>query len=99
LANSAGSHLIAPAALQLLRPALRRYLARRSELAWTDAPGTTLILPAGLRDAVAASARTGLPQWAQGEVRANCHVATALGDDLLVVYRVAADARDRGRRI
>jgi len=78
---------------------LRRYLARRSELAWTDVPGTTLILPAGLRDAVAASARTGLPQWAQGEVRANCHVATALGDDLLVVYRVAADARDRGRRI
>lgn len=77
-------------AVQLLRPAFRRYLTRRSELHWTDAPGSTLVLPPGLRDSVPASARAGLPEWANGEVRAVCHSAAELDDDLLVVFRVAS---------
>jgi hypothetical protein len=41
-------------AVQLLRPAFRRHLKHRLELGWTDSPGTTLVLPPGLRDAVPA---------------------------------------------
>ena len=76
-------------AVQLLRPAFRRYLARRSELIWTDASGGVLVLPAALREALPASARAAVPEWAVGEVRAECLAATRLGDDVLVVYRVA----------
>jgi hypothetical protein len=76
-------------AVQLLRPALYRYLSRRSELAWTASPGTTLLLPAGLRDRLPASARGILPPWATDEVSAECVVAERLGEDLLVAYQVA----------
>lgn len=75
-------------AVQLLRPSFRRYLARRSELAWTDERGTRLVLPAGLRDSLPVSAKRCLPEWALDEVHAECVTARRLGDDRLVVYRV-----------
>jgi hypothetical protein len=76
-------------AVQLLRPAFRRYLGRRGELAWTDEPGTTLVLPGGLRVAVPTSARSSLPEWAQDEVNAECKFASKVGEDLLVVFNVS----------
>jgi hypothetical protein len=75
-------------AVQMLRPALRRYLARRQELVWVESPGGAVILPAALRETVPMSARAALPEWAVGEVRAECRAATELGEDLLVVFRV-----------
>ncbi len=79
-------------AVQVLRPAFVRYLRARSEVRWTAAPGETLVLPAGLSAVLPASARAQLSEWATDEVRARCELAEALGDDLLVAYRVARAA-------
>lgn len=76
-------------AVQFLRPKFLGYLQRRSEVAWTCTPGETLVLPAGLIHRLPKSARASIPEWATGEVRAHCHTAHKIEQDLLVIYRVA----------
>lgn len=75
-------------AVQLLRPSFVRYLNRRAELDWKTQPGEVLVLPAGLAERLPVSASAALRNCATGEVRAHCHVAEMLGDDMLLAFQV-----------
>lgn len=82
-------------AVQLLRPAFARYLARRREVHWTMTPGHTLRLPEDLAASLPQTARrafTGVS--GSREARAECAVVEPLGDDVLVACRVCSNRFD-----
>ena len=76
-------------AVQLINHRLRRYLERRTDIAWTFVEGGRLVLPAGLASALPLTARRSLPTWAaELSVHACCRTALPRGDHTLAVYEI-----------
>lgn len=75
--------------VEMIGDRLRRHLERRSEVAWTWTPPTELILPAGLRGELPATAAGRLPAWTESmTVTARCEYAATFGGWTLAVYSV-----------
>lgn len=76
-------------AVQLLHERLRRYLARRSEVAWTWKPCERLTLDPDVVAALPHTARESLPSCAgKLSVQVTCEIAHHLNSLVLAAYRV-----------